>query len=260
MLRATMISSAGERRPSAGRRRAARARSCTRARRPRGSTAANGERAPARMLVAVRASAPVAAMPPKNGHDDVARCRARSARRSDRGWCRSCHRRRRRPSATRSRRASRSRTPPAAARGSCGSRAARRAARRRHGIDRQRRQRRDAAHARRRRSCSEASSRSSSTWKPGTQRDVSASDDDRRDAAARSSGAGICLMHARHADEQRERDAPRSRGPSLDRRARASTISAPRYSTYAARARPSVQAERTSLSWSSADHDARCRR
>ena len=29
--------------------------------------AANGERAPARMLVAVRASAPVAAMPPKNG-------------------------------------------------------------------------------------------------------------------------------------------------------------------------------------------------
>ena len=30
--------------------------------------AANGERAPARMFVAVRASAPVAAMPPKNGH------------------------------------------------------------------------------------------------------------------------------------------------------------------------------------------------
>jgi hypothetical protein len=32
------------------------------------STDAIGDRAPARMLVAVRASAPVAAMPPKNGH------------------------------------------------------------------------------------------------------------------------------------------------------------------------------------------------
>src|SRR2546425_1011211 len=37
------------------------------------TTAASGERAPARMLVAVRARAPVAAMPPKNGAAMLAR-------------------------------------------------------------------------------------------------------------------------------------------------------------------------------------------
>src|SRR5262249_51756560 len=37
-----------------------------------GMTAANGERAPAGMLVAVRASGPVAAMPPNSGHKTLA--------------------------------------------------------------------------------------------------------------------------------------------------------------------------------------------
>ena len=59
--------------PSARTRRAARGRASTSSTKMRvRHRRRSGERAPARMLVAVRASAPVAAIPPKNGRDDVA--------------------------------------------------------------------------------------------------------------------------------------------------------------------------------------------
>ena len=72
MFHATSRSSAGERRHRHVARPAARAAASRASTNSAWMTAAIGERAPARMLVAVRASAPVAAMPPKNGRDDVA--------------------------------------------------------------------------------------------------------------------------------------------------------------------------------------------
>ena len=102
----------GERRPWAGSRAAARAAARPGARTRAWTTAATGERAPARMLVAVRAIAPVAAMPPKKGATRLptpwpeqlgvgivslaASCRRRPPRRAATRWRRAWRSRRRR--------------------------------------------------------------------------------------------------------------------------------------------------------------------